>query len=716
MRTVSGMAPRPSKVVSGVALSLLLLLTALSSLAYADPTIGISQSYRNFGLQAPGSYNPNQDVSKSIYMSPLQISTFRVIVPWDLAGRPATDGRRQEFQHWLNTIKARGAEPFVVFGPTEKLTNIYNASQSTRRIDSTTECDSTPDAPGDGVGCLVAPFAGTYRNAINQFLATWGPGTAGGVRLIGAWNEPNVGQVTMVIPDSTDSAVYLPKSDDPNTPAVDAWTTNRMDLLTASSGASCPSSPTSSNCGPFLAANYWKEARAAMIAACPAGVNCYTVAGEFDSGPDAESYWDEYADKIIGLGSPRPSQISFHAHRDAEELGAHVGAGGSPDNDCRSGNVDWCITHEFNEWLQAKGGVWADRSAMKIWNTETGAAYKRGTAVSDVDNAQNNRFKFLLTLSNNNNVARLYYFNFQGGGQNDRGLIDDGATVNTRARPIWTTVRCRNQVTCPSWSPPGGGADFSGDGKWDLVVRKPDGSLWMYRGNGAGGFATGSGEPIGVSFQAFDTVFASLDFSGDGYGDLIARKPDGSLWMYQGNGAGGLITSYGDSIGAGFGIYDVVIGRGDFSGDGKTDLLARKPDGSLWMYRGNGAGGFVTGNAEWIGAGFQIYDTLRVAGDFSGDGKTDLLARKPDGSMWMYRGNGAGGFATGNGEWIGAGFQIYDKTRVVDFSGDGKVDLVVRKPDGTLWMYRGNGVGGFATGNPESIGAGFQIYDFFSEA
>lgn len=51
----------------------------------------------------------------------------------------------------------------------------------------------------------------------------------------------------------------------------------------------------------------------------------------------------------------------------------------------------------------------------------------------------------------------------------------------------------------------------------------------------------------------------------------------------------------------------------DFSGDGKADLIARKPDGSIWLYRGNGAGGWITGNAEWIGDGWNEFDVIRAA-------------------------------------------------------------------------------------------------------
>ena len=74
------------------------------------------------------------------------------------------------------------------------------------------------------------------------------------------------------------------------------------------------------------------------------------------------------------------------------------------------------------------------------------------------------------------------------------------------------------------------------------------------------------------------------------------------------------------------------------------------------MYRGDGAGGWLTGTGERIGAGWQDFTALASGGDFSGDGKPDVLARKSDGVLLMYRGNGASGWLTGAGEPIGAGW------------------------------------------------------------
>lgn len=62
-------------------------------------------------------------------------------------------------------------------------------------------------------------------------------------------------------------------------------------------------------------------------------------------------------------------------------------------------------------------------------------------------------------------------------------------------------------------------------------------------------------------------------------------------------------------IGTGWGMFNLIIGTADFSGDGKPDVIARKPDGSLYLYKGNGAGGWASGAVK-IGAGWQMYSKV----------------------------------------------------------------------------------------------------------
>jgi hypothetical protein len=254
---------------------------------------------------------------------------------------------------------------------------------------------------------------------------------------------------------------------------------------------------------------------------------------------------------------------------------------------------------------------------------------------------------------------------------------------------------------------PAARADWNGDGNGDVLAVASDGRLLLYAGNGAGGFAA-PGTAIGTGWGSFTRLLWPGDFSGDGRADVLAVAPDGRLLLYRGNGSGGFTAPY-PQIGAGWAGFTAVLPAGDFSGDGKPDLLARRPDGVLLLYRGNGAGGWVTGKGEPVGSGWQSFTAVLPGGDFSGDGRPDVLARRGDGTLLLYRGDGAGGWITGAGERIGTGWGAF--TALVaggDFSGDGRADVLARQSDGSLLLYRGNGTGGFVPGTGQQIGGGWN--------
>ncbi|MFC5040543.1 polysaccharide deacetylase family protein [Ornithinimicrobium kibberense] len=200
-------------------------------------------------------------------------------------------------------------------------------------------------------------------------------------------------------------------------------------------------------------------------------------------------------------------------------------------------------------------------------------------------------------------------------------------------------------------------------------------------------------------------VLGPGDFNGGGYVDVLARDPAGLLWLYRGNGAGGWISPP-LQVGKGWQNMTAVLGPGDFDGDGHVDVLARDPAGLLWLYRGNGAGGWISPPLQ-VGKGWQNMTAVLGPGDFDGDGHVDVLARDPAGLLWLYRGNGAGGWISPPLQ-VGKGWQ--DMTAVLgpgDFDGDGHVDVLARDPAGLLWLYRGNGAGGWIS-PPLQVGKGWQ--------
>ncbi|WUC83818.1 VCBS repeat-containing protein [Streptomyces sp. NBC_00536] len=253
-------------------------------------------------------------------------------------------------------------------------------------------------------------------------------------------------------------------------------------------------------------------------------------------------------------------------------------------------------------------------------------------------------------------------------------------------------------------------ADFTGDGKQDLVgVEAGSGKLWLYPGNGAGGL--GDRVQIGAGWGAMSELTAA-DFTGDGKPDLAAvENATGNLYVYPGAGSASGMGTLGDrtQIGSGWGGMRELTAL-DVNKDGTADLLSIDAGGGLWAYPGSGAlnGTSTLGNRTQIGAGWGAMTELTVPGDLDSDGKADLVAIDGAGTLWKYPSTGSlnGMNTLGNRGQLGTNWDSMRQLVGADFNGDGKGDLdAVQAPaeaTGSLYFYPGNGTGGL--GNRAQIG------------
>ncbi|MEV0597675.1 FG-GAP-like repeat-containing protein, partial [Nonomuraea cavernae] len=57
--------------------------------------------------------------------------------------------------------------------------------------------------------------------------------------------------------------------------------------------------------------------------------------------------------------------------------------------------------------------------------------------------------------------------------------------------------------------------------------------------------------------------------------------------------------------------FDTIFSPGDFTGDGKADIIARNATTKdLHLYRGSGTGGFQSGTGEAFSNNWSAFDTI----------------------------------------------------------------------------------------------------------
>lgn len=168
-------------------------------------------------------------------------------------------------------------------------------------------------------------------------------------------------------------------------------------------------------------------------------------------------------------------------------------------------------------------------------------------------------------------------------------------------------------------------------GAGDIVSVDSQGQLLNRPALGAGQF--GPAETVGSGFAAARQVFVA-DWDRDGVFDVLAQWSDGRLTLYPGQLAGGFLppVTLGQS---GWAELTLAVG-GWCSTNRLPGLLALDSAGNLWLYPNRGAGDLV--DRTLIASGVAATRLAMV--DYDGDGFQDLLARRADGNVLLYRGSG----------------------------------------------------------------------------
>ena len=212
--------------------------------------------------------------------------------------------------------------------------------------------------------------------------------------------------------------------------------------------------------------------------------------------------------------------------------------------------------------------------------------------------------------------------------------------------------------------------DVNGAGKSDLLWIDPSTSSFGYWiMNGATVVQT-----YALPVTAGYWIGATGDFSGDGKSDVIWTSTANDLYLWTSTGTSYVSQYIGTSPNG-----SSLVGAGDIDGDRKSDLLWIDPTShtlSYWIMSGANVlrkWSIQVTAGYWIGA----------IGDFNGDGKSDLVWTSANRDLYLWTSNGT----SFSSQYIGTYPSGWSLIGAADIDGDGKADLLWVNPTTHTFAY-----------------------------
>ena len=248
--------------------------------------------------------------------------------------------------------------------------------------------------------------------------------------------------------------------------------------------------------------------------------------------------------------------------------------------------------------------------------------------------------------------------------------------------------------------------DLNGDGIMDVaLVTTGGGNLVTFLGTGTAGVGNGNfAAPVSVATGGTPTCLALHDVNGDGILDaIVGAQLDNTLQLHLGLGSAGVGNgTFGPATPlASLGFAPTGLALADLDEDGLVDLVVAGGPSYVTTLRALGTAGVPNGTfAAPVNVNTTSTSRGVIAGDWNGDGITDLAVSGS--GVRLLLGNGAGG--KGDGTFT-LSPDIYSTGSTpnhmasADLNLDGIPDLVVCNTGASsLTVLLGNGTAGVPDG------------------
>jgi hypothetical protein len=228
--------------------------------------------------------------------------------------------------------------------------------------------------------------------------------------------------------------------------------------------------------------------------------------------------------------------------------------------------------------------------------------------------------------------------------------------------------------------------DYDGDGKVDPAIYRPLNGKWQILLSSSNYTTTRV-----VMLGSLTDLAVPADYDGDGITDVaVYRRSTGQWVSINSTNSSTTTTTWGTST-------DLPV-PGDYDGDGKADLAVFRPSTGQWLIVRSTDGTSLTvqwgASTDLLPTDMVVENTIKVesrpqasemtrAGDFDGDGRTDLTTYRPANGTW-YVLKSSGGFKTQQ-VWFPWGSST-DVPVQGDYDGDGKTDPAFFRPSTGQWQ------------------------------